>query len=318
MAFDEVRFPESIAKGSRGGPRFNTSIIDSPSGADQRISRWATPRWVFDARYGIRSYEMAYEVVKFYIARVGPARGFRMKDYADFTTASDDRSAHAHDDVNIGVGDGARTQWRLQKRYSSGPSIVLRLLYKPIAATVMVGLNGVDQAAGWSVDDTTGLITFSVAPVLGQVVSAGCEFDVPVRFGDEIDTGLLMSLDAYDGANLPSVPMIEDLGGDATPELEYHGGAFDHGEIASDVTMSLGKGRVQVFSPQVTSRRAILPQPSDIAPGGPVFYVVNQGIQALGLYEQTNTTQLRSISAGVTAPVYLAEDSAGLRSWVAG
>jgi uncharacterized protein (TIGR02217 family) len=46
---------------------------------------------------------------------------------------------------------------------------------------VRVYLLGVEQVAGWSVDTTTGLVTFSTAPALGVEVT-DFEFDVPVRF----------------------------------------------------------------------------------------------------------------------------------------
>ncbi len=60
--------------------------------------------------------------------------------------------------------------------------IEIRTITKPVAGTVQVYLDGVEQPSGWSVDTTTGLVTFGVPPTLGVEVTAGFEFDVPVRF----------------------------------------------------------------------------------------------------------------------------------------
>ena len=45
-----------------------------------------------------------------------------------------------------------------------------------------VYLDGVEQLSGWSVDTTTGIVSFGMPPALGVEVSADFEFDVPARF----------------------------------------------------------------------------------------------------------------------------------------
>jgi uncharacterized protein (TIGR02217 family) len=59
--------------------------------------------------------------------------------------------------------------------------IEVRTITKPVAGTVKVYLDGVEQLWGWSVDTTTGVVTFGTAPAMGVEVTADCEFDVPVR-----------------------------------------------------------------------------------------------------------------------------------------
>jgi uncharacterized protein (TIGR02217 family) len=63
--------------------------------------------------------------------------------------------------------------------------IEVRTITEPVAATVKVYLDGIQQLPGWSVDTTTGLVTFSTAPALGVEVTAEFEFDVPVRLGTD-------------------------------------------------------------------------------------------------------------------------------------
>src|SRR4029453_17117387 len=81
----------------------------------------------------------------------------------------------------LGTGDGTQTEFQLLKHYPSGSVIEVRTISKPVAGTVKVYLDGVEQLSGWSVDTTTGLVTFSTAPAAGVEVTADFEFDVPVR-----------------------------------------------------------------------------------------------------------------------------------------
>jgi uncharacterized protein (TIGR02217 family) len=67
----------------------------------------------------------------------------------------------------LGTGDGAQTQFQLVKHYPSGSVIEVRTISKPVAGTVKVYLDGMEQLSGWSVDTTTGLVTSGTAPGLG-------------------------------------------------------------------------------------------------------------------------------------------------------
>src|SRR5687768_751170 len=82
----------------------------------------------------------------------------------------------------LGTGDDAATQFQRVKHYPSGSVIEVRTITKPVAGTVKVYLDDVEQLSGWSVDTTTGLVTFSMPQALGVEVTADFEFDAPVRF----------------------------------------------------------------------------------------------------------------------------------------
>ena len=75
-----------------------------------------------------------------------------------------------------------------------------------MAGTVLVALNGVNQPTGWTVNTTTGIITFTVAPGIGIAVTAGFEFDVPVRFDSE---AMDVTLDFERLGSITSIPLIE-------------------------------------------------------------------------------------------------------------
>jgi uncharacterized protein (TIGR02217 family) len=55
-------------------------------------------------------------------------------------------------------------------------------------------------------DPATGLVTFEVAPEVGVEITAGYEFDVPVRFDtDQIRT----SVASFKAGDVPTVPVVE-------------------------------------------------------------------------------------------------------------
>jgi uncharacterized protein (TIGR02217 family) len=59
---------------------------------------------------------------------------------------------------------------------------------------------------GWSVDNTTGNVTFTTAPGAGVTITAGFEFDAPVRF----DTDALdVTLDVERLGSITSIPLLE-------------------------------------------------------------------------------------------------------------
>ena len=92
------------------------------------------------------------------------------------------------------------------KRYTSGAQTWTRTITKPVAGTLLVALNGVNQASGWTVDALTGIVTFTVAPGNGVAVSAGFEFDVPVRFDSET---MDVTLDFERLGSIDSIPLVE-------------------------------------------------------------------------------------------------------------
>jgi len=109
-------------------------------------------------------------------------------------------------DQTIGTGDGTAKSFQLVKAYVSGAQTWTRTITKPVAGFVMVALDGALQASGWSVDTTTGLIAFATAPASGSAITAGFEFDVPVRFDtDRLD----VTHDLERLGSITSIPLIE-------------------------------------------------------------------------------------------------------------
>lgn len=282
MSFHEIRFPEKISYGSAGGPGFNTKIIESDSGAERRISRWQDPRRRYDVKFGIKTFDQLYEVMSFYIARAGPAYGFRYKDWLDFSTAANGRGTPGPEDVILGIGDGTTKVFQLKKEYVSGPTTRTRYITKPVDGSVVVAIDGTPTVSGWAVDTTTGELVFSTAPALDEIISWGGLFDVPVRFGAELDEVFSISLDDFNNGKLQSIPLIEIR--DTIPsdlnEFSYGGACEIH--IYQTTVINVGRGRVWAISAEDTGLQVRLPDVAgdhagDVPTGAPHFYIVNAG-----------------------------------------
>lgn len=205
MAFHEVRFPDNISRGARGGPERRTQIVELASGDEERNASWANSRRRYDVAYGIRRADDLAAVVAFFEARNGRLHGFRFKDWGDYKSCLPS-GMPSPGDQPIGTGDGTKTAFQLVKGYASGGQTWVRAIAKPVVDTVRIALDGVEQLSGWSVDTTTGLITFDTAPELGVATTAGFDFDVPVRF----DTDALdVTLDLERLGSIASIPLLE-------------------------------------------------------------------------------------------------------------
>jgi uncharacterized protein (TIGR02217 family) len=79
---------------------------------------------------------------------------------------------------------------------------------KPVAGSVRVGVNGVPlvETLHWTVDCGTGVVTFADPPGPGARVTAGFEFDVPVRFDTD---RVQVSVASFKAGDMPNVPVIE-------------------------------------------------------------------------------------------------------------
>ena len=205
MAFHEVRFPDDISRGARGGPERRTQVVELASGDEERNASWANSRRRYDVAYGIRRADDLAAVVAFFEARNGRLYGFRFKDWGDYKSCLPSQPVAPTDQV-IGTGDGATSAFQLVKRYASGAQSWTRTITKPVGGTLRVALDGAEQPTGWSIDTTTGSVTFDTAPATGVAVTAGFEFDVAVRF----DTDALdVTLDLERLGSITSIPLLE-------------------------------------------------------------------------------------------------------------
>ncbi|MFN6977772.1 MAG: TIGR02217 family protein [Gemmobacter sp.] len=207
MAFHEVRFPASLSFGSVGGPERRTEIVRLSNGFEERNTPWAHSRRRYDAGLGLRSLDDVAALVAFFEARRGQLYGFRWKDWADYRSGPA-RAAVTPFDQGLGMGDGVRTDFPLVKVYAAGPEPYARPVAKPVAGTVVVAVAGrpVAEAVEWDLDTATGIVAFRDAVPEGAEVTAGFEFDVPVRFDTD---RIAVSVASFQAGDVPQVPVVE-------------------------------------------------------------------------------------------------------------
>ena len=111
-------------------------------------------------------------------------------------------------DQVIGQGDGTQVEFALTKTYLSGAERYERPIAKPVEGSVKIGVGDAEQFEGvhFELDAARGVVTLSQAPGPDDFVTAGFEFDVPVRFDtDRIHT----SVASFQAGDVPNVPVIE-------------------------------------------------------------------------------------------------------------
>ncbi|NJM83109.1 MAG: DUF2460 domain-containing protein [Tabrizicola sp.] len=207
MAFHEIRFPANLSFGSVGGPERRTEIVTLANGFEERNTPWEHSRRRYDAGVGLRSLDDVETLIAFFEARVGQLHGFRWKDWSDYKSCAASRTPGPEDQL-IGVGDGATVVFRLQKTYRSGQQSYVRPIRKPVLGTVLIAVaeDPKVESLEFSVNYEAGEVTFTVPPALDTRVTAGFEFDVPVRFDTD---GIQTSVASFQAGDVPTVPIVE-------------------------------------------------------------------------------------------------------------
>lgn len=209
MNFHEIRFPTAISMAASGGSERRTDIVVLCSGYEERNSRWADSRRRYDAGYGVKSLDELHAVLGFYEERRGALYGFRWKDPSDWKSCAP-LGQTAPTDQTIGTGDGSSAVFKLSKRYGEGFAPWTREITKPVAGTAKIAVDGVSQTEGvdFTIETATGAVTFASGrvPTEGAAVTAGFEFDVPVRFDND---RLEINVMGFKHGAIPSIPIVE-------------------------------------------------------------------------------------------------------------
>ncbi|PLK27416.1 DUF2460 domain-containing protein [Novosphingobium sp. TH158] len=204
QAFDDIAYPLALGRDATVIPEFSTSVSVTASGFERRNSLWSNARLRFDVGPGIRSELELGELIAFFRARRGAARGFRLRDPTDFSSSGMTGTPTPADQL-LGIGDDVTASYPLVKRYGEGAEAQLRRITRPLAESVLVQVGSSVLATGWTLDPL-GVVTFQTPPASGVEVRAGFLFDVPVRFAED---SLQVSGSSFAAGEAPSVPVVE-------------------------------------------------------------------------------------------------------------
>jgi hypothetical protein len=178
---------------------------------------------------------------------------------------------------------------------------------------VAIGINGVNQASGWTVNDTTGIVTFAVAPTDTHPISAGFEFDNHVRFSKENDD--LLKIQAVD-VNQFLIPAIhleevkESLALDDEPSLR--GARYE--TIASDISISFAQALFWNINSS-SGADVLLEDESNLPVGGPYFHIRRDGGSAFAIKNSLGSSIIGSVDDGAVYTAYIGLNSSLVKQW---
>ncbi|MFY9342226.1 MAG: DUF2460 domain-containing protein [Planctomycetota bacterium] len=300
MAFHDAELPSAVQYGSVFGAGFSTLIHETATGHEFRTARQSRPRHRFSLMKELQSSAEARALKAFAIQRRGSQHSWKLKDWSDFTTAADGESAPTASDAVLGTGTGSYAgPYQLLKTYGAGqPGEHNRVLTLPVTGTIVAAVNGTPTTAFTT--NSLGQLTFTTPPPNGQVVTAGCEFRVPVRFERSIDEWAKLRADAYGVWAMAEVACVEVLDEVEYPERWPHGGAKSWGTVAADVRIVLNDGHLHYFTEVSASGvSAFLPVMTQIPSGKDVFTI------ATGL--TTFALAVRDDAGGLVVSMYNSE-----------
>jgi uncharacterized protein (TIGR02217 family) len=292
---DDAVFPSQIAVDSTFGWGFQTAILTSQSGSEQRVARRDVPQHVGDVSTGLLDPEQLLELKAFHLARRGALYGFRFKDPLDHLSTDEDpcdpATVVAYTDQVIGTGDNEGTNsFQLTKTYASDNYNYVRKITKPMQGTVVVGVvvSGtptlLTTPSDYTVDYSTGIVTLSDPPGTGEDVLAGFEFHTPVRFEEDADRAIEVAFQEYKYGSIPRIGIAEILDGGIAADEFWYGGSFlfespgtETGGAPVQVAMSGTQGRYNRIDFSSAGGQIVLPFAEGVAPGGPHFYIHNVG-----------------------------------------
>ena len=184
MSFHHARINDAVNTRIMGGPRRKTSVIEQTSGVEYRNTSWADSRRQYVISYQNRQARELEQLTSFFEVHGGKLIGFQYKDWTDYKSCSVKDTPSASDQ-QIGVGDGETRVFQLTKTYEVGNLSYTRDVVLPLAGTVYVNVDGVPFGG---ILLPNGLVMLAEVPANNAVITAGYEFDVPVRFDtDELD-----------------------------------------------------------------------------------------------------------------------------------
>lgn len=207
MAFlEHPRFPTDINYGVVGGPVYKTNIVEKNSGHENANSVWPEGRHEYDLIYAAKDQLTIERLLTFFHAIKGRAQGFRFKDFTDFKSCSIANSIACTDQILLRLPDKSNRYYQLVKRYTYDANhTTIRLIKKPVKDTIITAVNG-KETTEFSADFATGILEFYNLPQKNVVITAGFEFDVPVRFMSDT---LQISIDSDKTRSVHNLGLIE-------------------------------------------------------------------------------------------------------------
>jgi uncharacterized protein (TIGR02217 family) len=188
--FLEERLPIDVRIGMSYADDYTVLITQTAGGAEYRKLVQPFPVRSFHVNFTTDQADLWARVIALYHRAYGKFAGFRVKCLDDFSTHNLTGTPTPTDVALANTASGIyqlRTVYGTNGTALAGVGYPVRNIYKPVAGTVVAAKNGVTISSGLTVDATTGLMTLSPAPLIGDNITAGFLFDIPCRFNSAIE-----------------------------------------------------------------------------------------------------------------------------------
>lgn len=212
MAFKEVRLNIYISYDSQSGPSYKTSVIELPSGAEQRIGWWTTGRKQWKIKKELLSRADILELETFFRTMKGKLHGFRLRDWLSYKQV----------DAPMGVIDNTHGQMQFLYSESVTSSTEIQKVTKPVLAAdvendstqfdyspdITLKRDGSPWTSGgnWTIDRNTGIITYASSQN-GHTITWSGSYDWPVRFDSDEAMFHREGLDIHDWSDISMIEL---------------------------------------------------------------------------------------------------------------
>ncbi len=203
----------------------------------------------------------------------------------------------------------------MNKQYTDAGVTRSRKITKPITGTVSVAVDGSTVTTGFTINYSTGIITFDSAVDVDNAVTWGGQFHVPVRFGKEIDGAIVLTQDDFGVRSAQDIPLIELTDPGASTDEFFYGGAVELC-LTANYTASVAQARLYILAPQVGGLSFFLPDTAEVPFGGPIFFIMNQGPNSI-LIKTDGGSTLLTLASGKGCEILLSVDSDTNPIWYA-
>lgn len=162
--FLEERLPIAVRAGASYSDQYAVEITQTASGSEYRRLVHPYPVRVYNVFYTQQTANLWDQILALYHRAYGMFAGFRVKALDDYTTNARTAAPTALDET-LGVIT-AGTVYQLQVKYGTGGTPLaigepVRTIFKPVASTTKIAIAALEQSLMWSVNTTTGRVTFA-------------------------------------------------------------------------------------------------------------------------------------------------------------
>jgi uncharacterized protein (TIGR02217 family) len=214
MTFHEIRLDMAISYGSQGGPSYKTFILDLPNGQESRNGYWANGRkkWVVSKELLSRTDVLALEA--FYRARKGRLYGFRLRDWNRYLIKPTSPEplpllTNTTAQLQFVYADSLNAETQKVTKpvlVANVDNTVTSLTYSPDIVLYRGTNSTVYSTANYTIDRTTGLITFGTSQA-GQTFWWSGSYDWPVRFDSDEALFHREALDIHDWSQIAMIEL---------------------------------------------------------------------------------------------------------------